>query len=79
MSWCSLIMEEKAIALGDRSALRSPALSSDYPMSLPLSHKLRWTEYTRRMRQFAIKAQGVTAPSTSATRARPAASGSAPT
>jgi alkylation response protein AidB-like acyl-CoA dehydrogenase len=50
-------MEEKAIALGDkRSGIA--ALSSDYPMSLPLSHKLRWTEYTRRMRQFAIDAQG---------------------
>ncbi len=52
-----LIMEEKAIALGDRrSAI--PALTSDYPLSLPLSNKLRWTEYTRRMRQFAINAQG---------------------
>lgn len=52
-----LIMEEKAIALGDRRA-SIPALTSDYPLSLPLSHKLRWTEYTRRMRQFAIRAQG---------------------
>ncbi len=53
----SLIMEEKALALGDRRA-EIPALSSDYPLSLPLSNKLRWTEYTRRMRQFAINAQG---------------------
>lgn len=52
-----LIMEEKAIALGDRRANISP-LTSDYPMSLPLSNKLRWTEYARRMRQFAINAQG---------------------
>jgi alkylation response protein AidB-like acyl-CoA dehydrogenase len=52
-----LIMEEKAIALGDRRS-GIAALTSDYPMSLPLSHKLRWTEYTRRMRQFAINAQG---------------------
>ncbi len=53
----SLIMEEKAIALGDKRAA-IPSLSSDYPLSLPLSSKLRWTEYTRRMRQFAINAQG---------------------
>lgn len=53
----SLIMEEKAIALGDRRS-GVPALTSDYPFSLPLSNKLRWTEYTRRMRQFAIHAQG---------------------
>lgn len=53
----SLIMEEKAIALGDRRS-GIPALTSDYPLSLPLSNKLRWTEYTRRMRQFAINAQG---------------------
>lgn len=53
----SLIMEEKAITLGDRRS-GIPALTSDYPMSLPLSSKLRWTEYARRMRQFAINAQG---------------------
>ena len=53
----SLVMEEKAMALGDRRAGVS-ALTTDYPYSLPLSHKLRWTEYTRRMRQFAINAQG---------------------
>jgi alkylation response protein AidB-like acyl-CoA dehydrogenase len=52
-----LIMEEKALALGDRRAGIS-ALSSDFPLSLPLSSKLRWTEYQRRMRQFAINAQG---------------------
>ena len=52
-----LIMEEKAITLGDRRA-GIPALSGDYPLSLPLSNKLRWTEYARRLRQFAINAQG---------------------
>jgi len=52
-----LIMEEKAISLGDRRSSVS-TLTSDYPLSLPLSHKLRWTEYTRRMRQFAIQARG---------------------
>ena len=51
------IMEEKALRLGDRRAA-IPALSSDYPFSLPLSSKLRATEYARRMRQFAIEAQG---------------------
>ena len=53
----SLIMEEKAVTLGDRRSGIS-ALTSDYPLSLPLSSKLRWTEYTRCMRQFAINAQG---------------------
>ncbi|MCB1700623.1 MAG: acyl-CoA dehydrogenase family protein [Pseudomonadales bacterium] len=52
-----MIMEEKSIALGDRRA-RVPALTSDYPHSLMLSHKLRTTEMTRRMRQFAINLQG---------------------
>ena len=52
-----LIMEEKALALGDRRA-HVGALCSDYPGSLPLSHKLRATEMTRRMRQFAISLQG---------------------
>jgi len=52
-----MIMEEKAIALGDKRAHIS-ALTSDYPGSLPLSHKLRTTEMTRRMRQFAINLQG---------------------
>jgi alkylation response protein AidB-like acyl-CoA dehydrogenase len=52
-----LIMEEKAISVGEsRSGIA--ALTTDYPFSLPLSHKLRWTEYSRRMRQFAINAQG---------------------
>jgi alkylation response protein AidB-like acyl-CoA dehydrogenase len=51
------IIEEKALALGDRRA-RIPHLTSDYPGSLPLSHKLRATEMTRRMRQLAINLQG---------------------
>jgi alkylation response protein AidB-like acyl-CoA dehydrogenase len=52
-----MIMEEKAIALGNRRAAIGP-LTTDYPFSLPLSHKLRATEMTRRMRQFAINLQG---------------------
>ena len=52
-----MIMEEKAIALGDRRA-HLAALTSDRPGSLQLSHKLRSTEMTRRMRQFAINLQG---------------------
>jgi alkylation response protein AidB-like acyl-CoA dehydrogenase len=51
------IMEEKALRLGDRRAA-IPALTTDYPHSLNLSSKLRVTEYARRMRQFAIAAQG---------------------
>ncbi len=53
----SLIMEEKAISLGDRRAHIAP-LNTDYPYSLPLSHKLRSTEYARRMRKFAVCLQG---------------------
>ncbi len=52
-----LVMEEKAIALGQRRSAIAP-LTTDYPHSLPLSNKLRWTEYARRMRQFAVNAQG---------------------
>jgi alkylation response protein AidB-like acyl-CoA dehydrogenase len=52
-----LIMEEKAVALGDRRASIGP-LTTDYPHSLALSHKLRYTEAARRMRQFAINMQG---------------------
>ena len=52
-----LIMEEKAVVLGDRRANIGP-LTTDYPFSLPLSNKLRFTESTRRMRQLAINLQG---------------------
>ncbi|MEQ9463933.1 MAG: acyl-CoA dehydrogenase family protein [Haliea sp.] len=52
-----LIMEEKAVALGDRRAGIAP-LTSDYPFSLAVSNKLRFTESTRRMRQLAINLQG---------------------
>ena len=51
------IMEERALALGDRRA-HIAHLTSDYPGSLPLSHKLRASEMTRRMRQLAINLQG---------------------
>ncbi|MEM1153575.1 MAG: acyl-CoA dehydrogenase family protein [Pseudomonadota bacterium] len=52
-----MIMEDKAAVLGERRA-NITALTSDYPGSLPLSAKLRMTEMTRRMRQFAIGLQG---------------------
>lgn len=52
-----LIMEEKAIALGEKRAAIQP-LSTDYPFSLPLSNKLRFSEYGRRMRQAAVALQG---------------------
>ncbi len=52
-----LLIEEKANNLSSRrSAI--PALSSDYPFSLNLSSKLRSSEFARRMRQFAVAAQG---------------------
>ncbi|MEP5568578.1 MAG: acyl-CoA dehydrogenase family protein [Halioglobus sp.] len=52
-----LIMEEKAIGLADRRVALGD-LNSDYPMSLPLSYKLRVSEYQRRMRQYALELQG---------------------
>ncbi len=52
-----LIMEEKSLALADRRS-RISGLCSDYPMSLPLSYKLRVSEYQRRMRQVAVELQG---------------------
>ena len=52
-----LMMEEKALGLADRRT-RLPDLNSDYPMSLPLSYKLRVSEYQRRMRQCGLELQG---------------------
>ncbi len=50
-------MEEKALALADRR-MGIDALNADYPQSLPLSYKLRVSEYQRRMRKLAIALQG---------------------
>jgi alkylation response protein AidB-like acyl-CoA dehydrogenase len=52
-----MIMEEKALSIGDKRAAIG-ALTNDYPGALPLSRKLRITEMSRRMRQFAISLQG---------------------
>ena len=51
------MMEEKAGILSGRRAEIS-ALVADYPFAIPLSGKLRGTEYSRRMRQYAISLQG---------------------
>lgn len=51
------IMEEKALALGDRRG-RISHLTTDYPGSLPLSQKLRASEITQAMRKLAINLQG---------------------
>jgi alkylation response protein AidB-like acyl-CoA dehydrogenase len=51
------IMEEKAVALGNKRARVGP-LTTDYPGSLPLSYKLRVSEMSRRMRQLAVNLQG---------------------
>ncbi len=51
------LIEEKAIKLSSARA-EIPALCSDYPFSIPLSHKLQITEYFRRMRQYEISLQG---------------------
>lgn len=52
-----LIMEEKALGLADRRT-GLPGLNTDYPLSLPLSFKLRASEYQRRMRQYGLELQG---------------------
>lgn len=51
------MIEEKALLLGEKRA-DIPTLCSEYPGSLSLSHKLRATEYFRRMRQYALALQG---------------------
>ncbi len=51
------LMEEKALGLSGARAL-IPALCSDYPFAIPLSGKLRATEFFRRMRQYGISLQG---------------------
>ena len=38
-----------------------PALCSERPDAIPLSMKLRWTEHSRRLLQFAISLQGANA------------------
>ncbi|HQC95289.1 MAG TPA: acyl-CoA dehydrogenase family protein [Aquabacterium sp.] len=51
-------------AQGDRLAAqrgRIPALCSERPDAIPLSMKLRWTEHSRRLLQFAISLQGANA------------------
>jgi len=51
------LIEEKAITLsGVRAGIS--ALSADYPFAIPLSGKLRGTEFSRRMRQYAVSMQG---------------------
>ena len=52
-----LMMEEKALGLGDRR-LAINELNTDYPGSLPLSSKLRLSEYQRRMRLYGLELQG---------------------
>lgn len=52
-----LMIEEQMNALSAKR-MSVPALTSDFPMSLPLSSKLRLTEWSRRMRQFALQLQG---------------------
>ena len=52
-----LMMEEKALGLADRRT-QLPDLNTDYPMSLPLSYKLRVSEYQRRMRKCGLELKG---------------------
>jgi len=51
------MMEEKAIRLSGARAI-IPALCADYPFAIPLSSKLRATEFGRRMREYAVSLQG---------------------
>lgn len=52
-----LMIDERANALNIRRA-QIPALCEDYPHSIHLSSKLRFTEFARRMRQYSIALQG---------------------
>lgn len=52
-----LMMEEQMHSLSARR-MGIAALTTDYPLSLPLSSKLRLTEWSRRMRQLALQLQG---------------------
>ncbi len=52
-----LIMEAKALSLSARR-MGIPALTSDFPMGLPLSSKYRGTEWARRMKLFGAAMQG---------------------
>ncbi|MFK7730429.1 MAG: acyl-CoA dehydrogenase family protein [Pseudomonadales bacterium] len=51
------MMEEKSLSLGERRQAHA-ALNSDYPWSVPLSGKLRASEFSREMRKFAVAVQG---------------------
>ena len=54
------LIEEKALHLSEkRSAIKE--LCSDYPNSIPLSSKLSGTEFSRRLRQYALTLQGASA------------------
>ena len=52
-----LIMDAKALSLSGRR-MGIPALTSDFPMGLPLSSKYRGTEWARRMKLFGAAMQG---------------------
>ncbi|MEM8496755.1 MAG: acyl-CoA dehydrogenase family protein [Pseudomonadota bacterium] len=51
------LMEEKSLSLGERRQAHA-ALNTDYPWSVPLSGKLRASEFSREMRKFAVGIQG---------------------
>ncbi|MEO0574239.1 MAG: acyl-CoA dehydrogenase family protein [Pseudomonadota bacterium] len=53
----ALVIEEKAL-LASAARAGISALCADFPNSLPLSSKLRMTEFQRRLRQFAVGLQG---------------------
>ena len=52
-----LIISDHSISIGEKRATIQ-ALTNDFPWSLPLSTKYRWTEFARHMRQTAVRLQG---------------------
>jgi len=54
------IIEAQAINMNNARAKIAP-LNSDKPMGLPLMSKLVWTEYARRVNEFALNLQGTRA------------------
>jgi alkylation response protein AidB-like acyl-CoA dehydrogenase len=54
------LMEERSLRLNGSRA-RVPALTSERPMSIPLSGKLNSSEFRRRLCQFAVSLQGANA------------------
>ncbi|KWV93976.1 acyl-CoA dehydrogenase [Erythrobacter sp. AP23] len=53
-----LLIEERANLLHE-SRKRHSALAGPYPTAIDMSHKLRWTEWNRRLQRLAVELQGL--------------------